>query len=123
MQLVMNGRQIILSTRLQQYIAEKVSKLEKHCPTLGQVRTEVAEYTTHDPSMRYTCQLTTWFDRRLLRVEAAAADVKAAITAAVTKLDRQLRKQKIQHQHKGRPSIASMVERLTALSVDDQRPQ
>jgi ribosomal subunit interface protein len=112
MQLVMNGRRIELTTHLQEYIAQKVRKLEKHTPELDQVRTEVAEYATRDPSERYTCQMSTRFDHHLLHVEVAAGDMKAAITAAVVKLDRQLRKQKVQHQHKGRPSIAQTMEKL-----------
>lgn len=121
MQLVMNGRHIELGTHLQAYIAQKVSKLEKHIPELGQVRTEVAEYATRDPSERYTCQMTTWFDHHMLSVEVAAADIKPAITAAVAKLDRQLRKQKVQHQHKGRPSLAKTVEKLATQFVEDEQ--
>ena len=119
MQLVMNGRHIELGTHLQEYIAQKVSKLEKHIPSVAQVRTEVAEYETRDPSERYTCQMSTWFDHHLLSVEVAAADIKPAITAAVAKLDRQLRKQKVQHQHKGRPSLGKTMEKLAAASVEE----
>lgn len=121
MQLVMNGRRIELTTRLQEYIAQKVSKLEKHSPALGQVHTEVTEYETYPALERYTCQMTTWFDHHLLRVEVAAGDIKPAINGAVAKLDRQLRKQKIQHQHKGRPSIAKVVEQLTAQSIEGEQ--
>jgi putative sigma-54 modulation protein len=121
MQLVMNGRRIELTTHLQEYIAKKVSKLEKHIPNLGQVRTEVAEYATRDPSERYTCQMTTWFDRHLLSVEVTAGDIKPAIIAAVAKLDRQLRKQKVQHQHKGRPSIARNMEKLATQLVGEEQ--
>jgi ribosomal subunit interface protein len=120
MQLVMNSRRIELTTHLQEYIAQKVSKLEKHSPSLGQVRTEVAEYETHSVSDRFTCQMTTWFDHHLLRVEVAADNVQAAINAAVAKLDRQLRKQKIHHQHKGRPSIAESLERLRTVAIDNE---
>ena len=121
MELVMNGRHLDLGTHLQEYIAQKVSKLEKHIPELGQVRTEVAEYTTRDPSERYTCQMSTWFDHHLLSVEVKAADIKPAITAAVTKLDRQLRKQKVHHQHKGRPSLAKTVEKLATQFVEGEQ--
>lgn len=123
MQLVINGRRIELTTHLQEYIAKKVSKLEKHIPELGQVRTEVAEYETHPALERYTCQMTTWFDHHLLSVEVAAGDIKSAITAAVGKLDRQLRKQKVQRQHKGRPSMAMMVEKLTTQGGESGRPR
>jgi len=110
---MMNGRHIELTTHLQEYIAKKVSKLEKHIPEFGQVRTQVAEYATRNPHERYTCQMTTWFNHHLLSVEVSADDIKPAINAAVAKLERQLRKQKVQHQHKGRPSIAMNVEKLS----------
>lgn len=57
MQLVMNSRRLELTTHLQSYIAKKVSKLEKHVPALGQVRTELTEYETHPALERYTCQM------------------------------------------------------------------
>ncbi|MBX3009910.1 MAG: ribosome-associated translation inhibitor RaiA [Caldilineaceae bacterium] len=114
MQLVMNGRRIELTNRLQEYVAKKVSKLERHVPELGQVRAELAQHDTYAMLERYTCQLTTWFDHRLLSVEVAADDMKVAVNGAVVKLERQLRKQKVQHQHKGRPSVAMTVEKLSA---------
>ncbi|MEZ4732687.1 MAG: ribosome-associated translation inhibitor RaiA [Caldilineaceae bacterium] len=123
MQLVMNSRQIELTNHLQEYITEKVSKLEKHTPNLDHVRAEVAVYQTHTAAERYTCQMTTWFDRHLLRVEVAAGDIKPAVNRAVTKLDRQLRKLKVQHQHKGRPSIAMNVENLTVQNTEWQAQQ
>jgi len=122
MQLVMNSRRLELTTHLQSYIAKKVSKLEKHVPELGQVRTELTEYETHPALERYTCQMNTWFDHHLLSVEVTAGDIKDAINAAVAKLDRQLRKQKVQHQHKGRPSIAATIEKLT-LHREESDPQ
>ncbi|HRW06327.1 MAG TPA: ribosome-associated translation inhibitor RaiA [Caldilineaceae bacterium] len=110
MNIVVSGRQIQISNHLEEYIQQKAQKLGNHMPTLGEVRVEVTLNETRAETDRFACQLTTWVEHHMLNAESSAADVHKAITDAVAKLDRQLGRIKMQHQHKGRPSLATNSE-------------
>jgi putative sigma-54 modulation protein len=114
MNLIISGRHIQISNHLEEYIEEKTTKLAKHMPTLGEVRVEVAINETRADTDRFTCQITTWLDQHMLDAQSSGGDVHKAINSAIAKFDRQLEKMKIQHQHKGRPSLASNSEQALA---------
>ena len=79
-------------------------------PAIGELRVELALHETRANSDRFSCQLTTWLDHHMLNAESNADNVHKAINNAIAKLDRQLDKIKVQHQHKGRPSLAANTE-------------
>ncbi|MCB0063767.1 MAG: ribosome-associated translation inhibitor RaiA [Caldilineaceae bacterium] len=110
MKIVVSGRQLQISNHLEEFIGQKAKKLGTHMPALGELRVEVAFNETRAESDRFSCQLTTWLDHRMLNAEGSAANVHKAINEAIDKLDRQLGKVKVQHQHKGRPSLATNIE-------------
>lgn len=114
MNIVVSGRQIHIGSHLEEFIQQKSAKLARHIPKLGEVRVEVMANQVRADSERFTCQITTWFDRHMLNAESDAADVHQAINVAIAKLDRQLAKLKVQHQHKGRPSLATNLEQAMA---------
>lgn len=107
MNVMISGRQLQISRHLEEFIEEKTGKLAKHMPTLGEVRVEVALHETRADTDRYTCQITTWLDHHMLDSSSTASDIHKAINEAVAKVDGQLRKMKVQHQHKGRASLAA----------------
>ncbi len=110
MNLIISGRHIQISTHLEEYIEEKTRKLTNHMPNLGEVRVEVATNETRSEADHFTCQITSWLEHHMLNAESNAADLHQAINEAIAKFDRQLEKMKIQHQHKGRPSLAANTE-------------
>jgi putative sigma-54 modulation protein len=114
MNLIISGRQMQISTHLEEFIKEKTEKLVKHMPNLGEVRVEVAINESRVDSDRYSCQITTWLDHHMLNAESSAGDVHKAINEAIAKFDRQLEKLKVQHQHKGRPSLAANTDQALA---------
>ncbi len=110
MNLIISGRHIQISNHLEEYIEEKTGKLINHMPNLGEVRVELAVNETRSAADHFTCQITTWLEHQMLNAESSASNVHQAINEAIAKLDRQLEKMKIQHQHKGRPSLATNTE-------------
>lgn len=116
MKIVVSGRQMQISHHLNEYIEQKVKKLGKHMPSLGEIRVEAATNETRAESDRFSCQLTTWIDHHMLNAESSADTIYKAVNQVVAKLDRQLDKVKVQHQHKGRPSLAANTEQITAQS-------
>lgn len=114
MNLILSGRNMQISNHLEGFIGEKTAKLARHMPALGEVRVEVTVNKTQADTDRFTCQITTWVDHHMLDAEGSAGDVHKAVNDAVAKLDGQLRKVKVQHQHKGRPSLAANTERQLA---------
>ena len=112
MNLMISGRHIQISNHLEEYIEEKSRKLTNHMPNLGEVRVEVAVNETRSAADHFTCQITAWIEHQMLNAESNASNVHQAINEAIAKFDRQLEKMKIQHQHKGRPSLAANTEQV-----------
>ena len=113
MKLIITGRHMHISHHLEEYITNKSEKLGKHMPALTEVRAEVEVDESRVSHEHFSCQLTTTVDHRVLQATETAADIHAAVNGAIAKLDRQLSKIKVQHQHKGRPSIAATEQLLS----------
>jgi len=112
MKLLITGRRMRVSQHLEEYMITKSRKLGRHLPMLTELRAEVAVDESRAEGERYRCQLTTTLAHRVLHATELAPDVHGAINGAVAKLDRQLSKIKLQHQHKGRPALNQVQELL-----------
>ncbi len=113
MKLIITGRHMHVSHHLEEYITSKSEKLGKHMPALTEVRVEVMVDESRVSNEHFSCQFTTTVDHRVLQATESAADIHGAVNGAIAKLDRQLGKVKVQHQHKGRLSVADAEQLLS----------
>ena len=115
MKLLVHGRQIDVTDPIEQHVRKRIARLERHMPQVTEVRAELSHRPTKSASDSFTCQLTMWAKKRILRAEESSGDIYAAVDKAVDKMDRQVEKVAgRQKQHHHRPLAESTEAVLTA---------
>lgn len=114
MDVVVTGRQIEISERFRQHVAEKLAKLEKHDHRIQRVSVEVEQERNprqHDRAIKL--ELTAYSRGPVIRAEAAADDKMAALDLALDKLAAQMRRaadrRRIQRDRRARVSVADVI--------------
>lgn len=91
MDVVITGRNINMTEKLEDYIEMKIDKLERHMPDIGEVRVELAEVKAKNAENRQVAQVTVHGLRgTILRAEEHSSDIMLAVDAATDKLHRQI---------------------------------
>jgi putative sigma-54 modulation protein len=90
MELVIKGKNLEIEEAAQDYIRDKLAKLERHLPDLGEVKIELTYEMTKAAEKRYVAQVTISTHGALLRAEERASNVTAAIDSVVDVLNRQI---------------------------------
>ncbi|MCS7178497.1 MAG: ribosome-associated translation inhibitor RaiA [Anaerolineae bacterium] len=98
MQIQLFTRNIELTPRLQEYVEKKVSKLSRYLPNITDARVDLAVENIRSSNQRQVAQLTIRTPRVMLRAEERAADMFAAIDAALDKMRRQITRYKTRRQ-------------------------
>jgi putative sigma-54 modulation protein len=94
MNIVVRGRNINITSRLEEYVDKKVGKLDRFLPTIDEARMELAVEETRSAQHSQIAQLTVRSRGRILRVEERDQDIFAAIDAVAEKMQRQIRRYK-----------------------------
>jgi ribosomal subunit interface protein len=121
--IVVKGRQIEISERFRQHVAEKLAKVEKLDSKVISVDVECAkERNPRQADQAERVELTIRSRGPVIRAEAAAQDCYAALDVAVAKLEARLRKaqdrRKVHHGTKTPVSVAAATATLEAPSVN-----
>jgi putative sigma-54 modulation protein len=90
MELVIKGKNLEVEEAAQDYIRDKLTKLERHLPDLGEVKVELTYERTKAAEKRYVAQVTINTHGALLRGEERASNITAAIDSVVDVLNRQI---------------------------------
>ena len=90
MELVIKGKNMEVEEAAQEYIRDKLTKLERHLPDLGEVKVELTHEMTKAAEKRYVAQVTINTHGALLRGEERASNITAAIDNVVDVLNRQI---------------------------------
>jgi putative sigma-54 modulation protein len=99
-----------LSTRLEDYITKKASKLDRHLDALEEVKVDLAyERTARDSEDRQVAQITVRGRGILLRAEEQTDDIFAAYDMALEKISRQIERVK-GRRHRGRGDGRSLAD-------------
>ncbi|MBC7228089.1 MAG: ribosome-associated translation inhibitor RaiA [Thermoflexales bacterium] len=98
MEIQLFTRNMELTPRLQEYVEKKVSKLGRYLPNITDVRVDLSVENTRSSAQRQVAQLTIRTPRVMLRAEERAADMFAAIDAALDKMRRQITRYKTRRQ-------------------------
>ncbi|MCP5094881.1 MAG: ribosome-associated translation inhibitor RaiA [Chloroflexi bacterium] len=103
MELSVNSRNIELTTRLQNYVEKKTSRLDRYMPNLKEVRVDLSSEKTRSAVQRQVAQITVRDERgTILRAEERNGDMFAAIDAVVDKLYRQIQRYRGKRKRKWR---------------------
>lgn len=94
MNVVVRGRNINITPRLEDYVDKKIGKLDRYLPTIDEARMELAVEETRSAQHSQVAQLTVRSRGRILRAEERAPDIFAAIDAVAEKMQRQITRYK-----------------------------
>lgn len=95
LEVVINGKDMHVSTRLREYVEKKVGKLDHYLPTITEARVDLAEVrSARSAADRHVAQLTVQSRGAVLRAEERKDDIFAAVDAVLEKMQRQIERYK-----------------------------
>jgi putative sigma-54 modulation protein len=90
MELLIKGKNLDIEENAQEYIRNKLSKLERHLPDLDEVKVELTQEMTKAAENRFVVQVTINTHGALLRGEERSSNILAAVDNVVDVLNRQI---------------------------------
>jgi putative sigma-54 modulation protein len=113
-----------MTERIQEYVAKKVSKLDRFLPDIEETRVDLAfNKSARSAADRHVAQITLHGKGYILRAEEGADDLFTAIDAAMEKIQRQIERFKGKRQHgrgDGTPASAVAVETAVELEPEEE---
>ena len=92
---VVRGRDLEMSPRLQEYVDKKVGRLDRYLSIITEARMDLTEVkSARSAADRFVAQLTVPARGALLRAEERKDDVYAAVDAVLDKMQRQIERYK-----------------------------
>ncbi len=88
--IVVRGRNVSITDRVQEYVEKKVGKLERYLPIIDEARMELSQEETRSAQHRMIAQLTVRSRGKVLRAEERDQDLFAAIDLVYEKMQRQI---------------------------------
>lgn len=102
MEIVINGRNVDVTPRLQSYVERKVERLDRYMPNIAEVRVDLAEERSNRMGKSQVAQITVRHMRgTILRAEERTSDLFAAVDAVVDKIYRQIERYKGKRRRRG----------------------
>jgi putative sigma-54 modulation protein len=103
MELTINGRNLEITQRIENYVQKKTGKLDRYMPDLVKIHVDLSEENTRSALQRQVAQITVRDDRgTILRAEERSNDLFVAIDAVIDKLYRQINRYQGKRRRKGR---------------------
>ncbi|RME75069.1 MAG: ribosome-associated translation inhibitor RaiA [Chloroflexi bacterium] len=90
MQLVLTGKNFVISDRIREYVEKKVGKLDRYLPDIDEAHVEITEERTKSAKDRKIVQITLRANGAILRAEERSEAIYACIDTAVDKIHRQI---------------------------------
>ncbi len=90
MQVLLKGKNFVISDRIRDYVEKKVGKLDRYMPEIDEARVEITQEKTKSHKDRNIVQLTLRANGTILRAEERAEGIYAAIDTVVDKIHRQI---------------------------------
>ena len=90
MDIVVRGKNVAVTDRVQDYVEKKVGKLERYLPIIDEARMELSQEETRSAQHRMIAQLTVRSRGKVLRAEERDQDLFAAIDLVAEKMQRQI---------------------------------
>jgi putative sigma-54 modulation protein len=90
MQLVLKGKNFVISDRIRNYVEKKIGKLDRFLPDIDETRVEITEEKTKSAKDRKIVQVTLRTNGTILRAEERSDAIYACIDAVADKIHRQI---------------------------------
>ncbi|RLC67525.1 MAG: ribosome-associated translation inhibitor RaiA, partial [Chloroflexi bacterium] len=94
-------RNLEVTPRLQEYVEQKVSKLDRYLSSIDEARVDLAVENTRNAAHRQVAQLTVRTKGTILRAEERTQDMFASIDAVLDKMYRQIARYKGKRRDRG----------------------
>ena len=90
MQIIIKGKNFVISDRIREYVEKKLNKLDRYLPDVSEARVEITQEKTKSAKDRNAVQITLRANGTFLRAEERSEAIYAAIDACVDKIQRQI---------------------------------
>ncbi len=108
MELMIHGRNMEITQRLQNYVEKKIDRLDRYLPNLTDVRVDLSTENTRSADERQIAQITIRDNRgTILRAEERSNDMFAAIDEVVDKLYSQISRYRGKQRRRWRQGISA----------------
>jgi len=94
MQLVLKGKNFVISDRIRDYVEKKIGKLDRYLPDIDEARIEITQEKTKSAKDRNVVQVTLRTNSTILRAEDRSEAIYASIDSVVDKIHRQIARYK-----------------------------
>lgn len=118
MKVLIHGRQINITDRIEERVNKRVGRLERHMPQAYEARIELSHLPTKSLDDSITCQITIRAKKRVLRAEESNGTVYSAIDKAADKMDRQIEKVAGRQKRHQRTSLVDNIEAVLTADPD-----
>jgi putative sigma-54 modulation protein len=119
MDILIHGKNVDITPRLQSYVQRKVERLDRFMPNIVEIRVDLAEEKSNRMGVRQVAQVTLRNERgAVLRAEERTTDMFVAVDAVVDKLYRQIERYKGKQKRRGHEDF-SLYETAVELEEED----
>jgi putative sigma-54 modulation protein len=94
MNLVLTGKNFVISDRIRDYVEKKIGKLDRYLPEIDEARIEITQEKTKSSKDRNVVQLTLRTNGTILRAENRSEAIYGSIDVVVDKIHRQIARYK-----------------------------
>jgi len=108
MDLSIKGRNVDVTDRLNDYVEQKVGKLDRYLPTITEVWVELSTEGARAAQDRQVCQVTVRANGTILRAEERSDDMFTSIDAVLDKMYRQIARYKGKRKNRWRGAAFPM---------------
>lgn len=122
MQVMIHGRNLEVTPRLQDYVEAKAARLGRYLGTIYKVRVDLAVENTRSDADSQVAQFTVHGKKTVLRAEERTDDIFASIDAVIDKLHRQIVRHKGKRQQRlrgGEVDLGVTAEESEEMSVGE----
>ncbi len=119
MQIVLKGKNFVISDRIRDYVEKKMDKVGRYLPEIDEARVEITQEKTKSTKDKNIVQVTLRTNGTILRSEERSEAIYASIDLAVDKIYRQV----VRYKDKRTDRRHGHTNRQQRRQADDVRPE
>jgi putative sigma-54 modulation protein len=108
MELTIKGKNVEITDRLEQYVEQKIGKLDRYLPTITEAWVELSTEGARAAQDRQVCQVTVRSNGTILRAEERSDDMFTSIDTVLDKMYRQIARYKGKRKNRWRGSALAL---------------
>ena len=119
MEVVLKGKNFVISDRIRDYVEKKLDKLDRYLPNIDEARVEITQEKTKSVKDRNVVQVTLRTNGTILRAEDRSEAIYASIDSAVDKIQRQI----VRYKGKRKDRWQGHTNKQQPKSIDELMPE